>query len=268
MAEASPKCPRHRSLGPSAVHRSAFVHLLSIGMVLTATVAGAVAFGLPFGFAAAVIAGYALLTTYVARFVADHAPHARFGKANGLTLVRGAIACLLGGLVVVAPHAPPPVLWAATVGGFAALALDGLDGLIARRYGEVSRFGAAFDMETDALIILLLSVLMYRLDRAGAWVLAIGLMRYAFVVAGWVWPRLTAPLPASSRRKAICVVQVAVPIACIPAASSVAASRLALAAALLALGISFAIDVIWLLRHGDEAARQKVSLTRQILPNR
>src|SRR5699024_6459898 len=108
-------------------------------------------------------------------------------------LLRGAIACLLAGLVIVAPHAPTPVLWTATAAGFVALSLDGLDGLLARRRGEASRFGAGFDMETDALVILLLSILMYRLDRAGAWVLAIGLMRYAFVAAGWVWPRLAAP---------------------------------------------------------------------------
>ena len=37
---------------------------------------------------------------------------------------------------------------------------------------------------------------------------ALGLMRYAFVAAGWRWPALARPLPPSLRRKAVCVLQV------------------------------------------------------------
>ena len=35
-----------------------------------------------------------------------------------------------------------------------------------------------------------------------------GLLRYAFVAAGWLWPWLRAPLPPSRRRQTICVVQI------------------------------------------------------------
>ena len=48
------------------------------------------------------------------------------------------------------------------------------DGPAARRSGIASRFGARFDMETDALMILVLAVLAWRWDRAGAWVLLPG----------------------------------------------------------------------------------------------
>ena len=37
------------------------------------------------------------------------------------------------------------------------LILDGVDGRVARARGEVSAFGARFDMETDALLLLCLS---------------------------------------------------------------------------------------------------------------
>ena len=65
--------------------------------------------------------------------------------------------------------------------GAVALALDGLDGWVARRNNTVSVLGARFDMEVDAFLILVLSVLVVPHARAvGA---AIGLMRYAFVAA-------------------------------------------------------------------------------------
>ena len=62
--------------------------------------------------------------------------------------------------------------------------LDGVDGWLARRHRIASAFGARFDMEIDALLILALSVLAWRHEKAGAWVVASGLLRYAFVAAG------------------------------------------------------------------------------------
>ncbi len=89
-----------------------------------------------------------------------------------------------------------------------AAALDGVDGWIARRTRTASAFGARFDMETDALLILVLSALVWRSGKAGAWVLASGLMRYAFVAAATIWPWMQEPLEPSRRRQAVCVVQV------------------------------------------------------------
>ena len=90
----------------------------------------------------------------------------------------------------------------------AATALDGVDGWLARRSGMSSAFGARFDMEVDALLILALSVLAWHHGKAGAWVLLSGLLRYVFLAAGWTWPRMQRPLPASRRRQAVCVIQV------------------------------------------------------------
>ena len=68
------------------------------------------------------------------------------------------------------------------------MALNGADGWVARRTRTASAFGARFDMETDALLILVLSALVWRMEKAGAWVIASGLMRYAFVAAAIAWP--------------------------------------------------------------------------------
>ena len=65
--------------------------------------------------------------------------------------------------------------------GDVALVLDWVDGQVARRTGTVTAFGARFDMEVDAFLILVLSV--YVAGSFGPWVLAIGLARYALLAA-------------------------------------------------------------------------------------
>ncbi|RYF81237.1 MAG: CDP-alcohol phosphatidyltransferase family protein [Comamonadaceae bacterium] len=180
-----------------------------------------------------------------------HAPHPRFGPANGITLGRLALVALLaaavGEPVVNADAFGWAVLGVATV----AASLDAVDGPIARRRHEASPFGARFDMETDALLVMVLSALALHLDKAGAWVLAAGAMRYVFVAAAWIWPWLAAPLPERYRRKVVCVVQIVSLILCLcpwlpqPLSAAVAAVGLA------ALTVSFLLDVVWLARHAQ-----------------
>jgi phosphatidylglycerophosphate synthase len=186
-----------------------------------------------------------------------------FGAANWVTAARAVYAaCLLGYGVwaLAAGHAPSPALrWYWVVGALGALALDGVDGRLARRLGQASMFGARFDMETDAATLLGLSLLVWLCDQAGPWVLAIGLMRYIFVAGSWVFPALAAPLPPRKRRQAICVVQVAVSIlAMVPGVPPEVASPLCLGA-LAMLVYSFAVDVAWLAasRAVDETKGEK-----------
>jgi phosphatidylglycerophosphate synthase len=124
--------------------------------------------------------------------------------------------------------------------------LDGVDGWLARRARMSSAFGARFDMETDAFFMLVLSLLAWRHQKAGIWVLAIGLMRYTFVAAGWCLPWLSRPLRATLRGKTVAIVTlVALGIALVPIVPS-ATSTLVCALALAALIWSFAIDVRFL----------------------
>jgi phosphatidylglycerophosphate synthase len=130
-----------------------------------------------------------------------------------------------------------------------ATALDGVDGWLARRHGIASDFGARFDMEIDALLILALAILVSQFEKAGAWVIASGLLRYLFVGAGSYWPWLRAPLPPSRRRQAICVLQIiALTLALVPAIQPPLSTMLA-AAALASLAASFLMDILWLWRR-------------------
>ncbi|WP_244272136.1 CDP-alcohol phosphatidyltransferase family protein [Halomonas aestuarii] len=172
------------------------------------------------------------------------------GWANRVTLGRGAIVALLAGTL-----ADPDLLARAAVPlailALLALLLDGVDGWVARRTSTQSDFGARFDMELDAFFILVLCLALLLLDKAGPWVLAIGAMRYAFVVAGLRLTWLTRPLPESRRRKAVCVWQVAaLMIALLPVTGTTAVGWLA-GSALAALTWSFFIDIRWLHRHAS-----------------
>jgi len=117
---------------------------------------------------------------------------------------------MLVSLVAALIGEPPVPRAAAAAVGLTALSavLDGLDGWLARRSGMTSEFGARFDMETDALLILVVSVLVWRHGKAGAWVVLGGLLRYAFVAAGWVLPWMAGPLTPTWRAKAITVAHI------------------------------------------------------------
>jgi phosphatidylglycerophosphate synthase len=142
-----------------------------------------------------------------------------------------------------------PSAWVAVTGAASLLALDGVDGWAARRQRLASAFGARFDMEVDALMILALAAIAAGLGKAGGWVLALGLIRYGFVLAGWLVPRLARPLPPSRRRRAVCALQVAtLGLLLAPPLQPPWSGRLAVVA-FAALLWSFAVDVRWLLRR-------------------
>jgi len=179
-------------------------------------------------------------------------PHSRFGPANIVTTLRAAATAMIGGIILTAEQVTgASMLWFVTGSAAAALALDGLDGYLARRSGTSSRFGARFDMEVDALLILLLATAALLLGKAGVWVLLIGLMRYGFLAARMACSRLSGELPESMRRKVVCVVQgVALCIAMAPIVNPLVA-QVVLAMALLSLVYSFAVDIAYLLMHAD-----------------
>ena len=174
---------------------------------------------------------------------------AGIGAANRITLLRSTWVLALGGLVLHAPVFPRAAWWVIAL-STAAMVLDGVDGHVARRFGAASRFGARLDMEVDAFLLLVLSVLVWQGGKVGAWVVAVGGIRYLFVAAGRIWPPLRGELPASQRRRAVCVVQGAVLLACLLPAVPGSAATLLAGVGLTLLVYSFAVDVAWLAASG------------------
>jgi phosphatidylglycerophosphate synthase len=176
----------------------------------------------------------------------EHHPFPSLGSANLATATRGALVALLAALV--GEQVSIPVQYGALAVAASAATLDAVDGWLARKSNTASRFGARFDMETDALLILTLAVLTWQFGKAGIWVLLSGALRYAFVLAGLAVPWLRAPLPPSFRRKTIAVLQTVSLLLAVAPFVPPAASAIVAGIALLALATSFFTDVIWLKR--------------------
>ena len=190
----------------------------------------------------------AVLTTTVTVGL-THAGHT-IGPADLVTLGRGLMACAVAALTVelLLGYQVTPVVLALTV---PALALDAVDGRVARRTGTVTAFGCRFDGEVDAFLILVLSVA--AAPTVGWWVLTAGLARYAFAVAGWWLPWMCAPLEFRYWRK---VVTAAVGIVLAVAVADVLPDGLTTAVVLVGVGLlaeSFGRDVWWLWSHRASA---------------
>ncbi|WP_420120317.1 CDP-alcohol phosphatidyltransferase family protein [Nakamurella sp.] len=221
---------------------------LIAGLLLLAVLAGTVGMGGP-GWAVGVaflLGLTGLLVVAVARSGRD-----RLGPADAVTLTRavlvGALTALVADSIGDPAATPVPVLVAlASV----ALVLDAVDGRVARRTGTVTAVGARFDMEVDAVLVLVLAL--YDVRLLGGWVLLIGLARYLLLAAGWVWPWLTAPTPPRRWNKVVAAVQgivltvVMADLLPRPVAVVLTAGALAL------LAESFGRQVWWLVRHARQ----------------
>ena len=177
-------------------------------------------------------------------------PSAELGWASWVTLTRATLAVGVAALTAASFERPVATATLVTLASIA-LALDFVDGRLARRTKTESALGAKLDGEVDAFLILVLSIEVA--PTVGGWVLLIGLARYAFLAAGWALPWLRAPLPRRDWRKTVTASQ---GVALVIAASEVpplAVSRVLLAVALVMLVESFGRDVWWLWRHRDEA---------------
>ncbi len=234
-------------------HGSAPLPLVLGAVALVLVGAGAVAAnGLSPAAAVAALGLYAVVAVLVLGNVDRAHPFAEFGIANGITLVRAVLNCLLAGLaleVMVDGAAVNAIAWTAAALASFSLALDGLDGRLARRRGRASAFGARFDVEVDALLSMVLAVIAVALGKVGAWVLGLGLAHYAFLVARVLWTWMRAPMPPSAVRKTVFVVQATLLILLVlPPIPPAAASALA-STALALVSLSFARDIVWLARQ-------------------
>ncbi|GAA3295001.1 MULTISPECIES: CDP-alcohol phosphatidyltransferase family protein [Dactylosporangium] len=165
-----------------------------------------------------------------------------FGAANWVTLLR---AGLIGGIAALTadsftgPVSIPVLVTLSAV----ALALDAVDGNVARRTGSCTPLGARFDMETDAWLILVLSA--FVAESVGAWVLAIGLMRYVIGLATWLVPWLRGPVPPRYWRKVVAAMQGVTLAVAASGLLPLSVTTTVVAISLLFLVESFGSEVLW-----------------------
>ncbi|MCE0486707.1 CDP-alcohol phosphatidyltransferase family protein [Ornithinimicrobium sediminis] len=156
------------------------------------------------GAVAAVAAGTAFLLVFLAG-LSRRRPR-RYGPADTVTLVRAGLASVCTcWMVLTLQGALPAQSWWLLGISVTALVLDGVDGAIARRTASSSGAGGRLDAETDAALILVLSVVAAQV--VGWWVLLSGLMRYLFLLGQWLRPRWRRPLPYSQARRTVAATQ-------------------------------------------------------------
>ena len=216
-------------------------------MAVFATVCAAKYLALSAWLPARLLGSVGLGAAFIIQGLPYHSPHPCFGAANQTTVARAILVAFL--LTLLFEQADGAVQLVVLAVAAVAASLDALDGWLARRTGMSSAFGARFDMETDALFILVMSIWAWRLGKAGPWVIMAGLLRYAFVLATLLLPALRGNLPPSFRRKTIAALQmIALLVVIAPFVPAPYSAPIA-AVALLTLVVSFAIDIGWLLRR-------------------
>lgn len=226
---------------PAASATAQFLAVGAVGAIGAAVLAWALIENL-----AGVLSGlavYALVMAVAVIGLRASYPHRVIGLCNVATIARLMLVSVLIAALI-APSAPPWPVFAVAV---AAFALDGLDGWLARREGYASAFGARFDMEVDSILALTLALLAWQSGHVGAYVIILGLPRYAFWVAQFAFPWLAGELPDRFTRKVVCVVQISAlilvlaPFVSAPLAGAVAG----LAAVALVWSFSLDVRLLW-----------------------
>ena len=193
---------------------------------------------------------FLLLAALVARYSRTRS----LRLADLVTLARGLGVCFLAGfaLQALASDMARNGVLTMVILGTICLALDGLDGRVARARGEATSFGARFDVETDAAMLIVLCIAVAALGIAGWWVLAIGAMRYGYVAMAIVVPALRTPLPYRYSGKVIAVIQAVALLTALVFGLVHGAHWVPTAFLLAALGLlcgSFGRSVVWQLRQ-------------------
>jgi CDP-alcohol phosphatidyltransferase len=229
-----------------------FVQVLLIaGLAVTVSHSGAALS--PAAWAVGVVCG--LITNTALSRALSYYRTERLTPADWVTLVRATLTVGVAALIAGSFARHVPVALLVTLAAVA-LALDAVDGWVARRTRSAT-LGAHFDAEVDAFLIFILSAYVARFT--GAWVLAIGVARYAFLAAGWPLHWMRADLPPRFWRKTVAAVQGVFLAVAASQVLSATANRVLLAVALVLLAESFGRDVWWLWRRRHGALVAAVS---------
>jgi len=239
----------HRGPGPvgfGLLQRFVLMMMVHLGLlgVLVTQVFGVVSVA---GIVAPLVV-YALTNVFVLRGLVRHYPHRRIGLCNYVTHLRATLIAGLAAILTLGPAVAvdAQLAWRVVAVAAFALTLDAVDGWAARSSGLSSGFGARFDMEIDSILALILMLIVLLTGKVGLWVILLGVMRYLFVMAMWIWPWIDRPTPPRYSGKIVCVVQIAVLIAMIAPVVSPPLASLMAATALGLLIWSFGVDLRWL----------------------
>lgn len=79
--------------------------------------------------------------------------------------------------------------WQLGLGLLVFVSLDGVDGWLARKYNHSTVFGQYFDMELDALFVMMMCCYYYLFKEIDIWILIPGFMRYVYRIGIEIFPK-------------------------------------------------------------------------------
>jgi CDP-diacylglycerol--glycerol-3-phosphate 3-phosphatidyltransferase len=136
-------------------------------------------------------------------------PEVTFALPNLVTLVRGGLYAAAAGFIVV-PPATPAVRWAPAVCYGAGVALDAVDGALARWRDSETRLGTRLDLAFDTLGFLVAPLVGVAWGRLPVWYLSLSAARYCYRAGVWWHERrggTASPLPESRIRRPLAALQ-------------------------------------------------------------
>lgn len=173
--------------------------------------------------------------------------------ADRVTLLRGVLTGACATVVVLSLAGELGLRsWPLFALALPAVFLDAVDGWVARRSNNATKDGGRLDMETDAILLLVLCIPLAL--SVNPWVLAIGAMRYLFVAVSWLRPAWRGQLAFRQFRRVVAGTQGVVLVAALLPVMPVPVAAVATGTALFLLAISFSKDIYTLERaNGDES---------------
>lgn len=181
--------PSDRSLARSIVLHGAFLFLVQGGVLAIVTFAFAMTWQRLALFVALILVYHALLTALLVarkgdfRVESSGQPLTRVNLANRLTYIRLSSLPTIVFLVIQAPDFPaslPVILPLICV----VFATDFLDGMAARRRGEITFVGRYLDSASDYLTIIAITVVLYYFGMLALWFFLLVLVRFVFFAVG------------------------------------------------------------------------------------
>lgn len=222
---------------------------MPLGVLIAFVLAGLFAAAFRLGFAPPLISLGLVLALVGGVALATDQLRASAAAGTRLTLAHMGLVCLLGG-VAAAPPAdfPPLMLWSLTAMSAAAVAILFVEAWIAEKIDAAGSFSRRLGREAYGLLILSLTLLLWRSGKVGSWVVAAGLVHYAVLLLALVLPALRREPTAAWRRYNRAALAATLTAALVPAGPAGGAIGLAAIAILLAVGGAIA-DLRLLLRR-------------------
>lgn len=189
MAHRFALMPADRSLSRSIVLHGAFFFLVQGGVLVGVTFAFAMTWQRLVSFLALTMVYHAFLTALLLarrgdfRIEASGRPLTRVNLANRLTYIRLSSLPTIVFLVIQAPDYPAslPVILPLICAVFAT---DFMDGMTARRRGEITFVGRYLDSASDYLTIIAITIVLYYFGMLALWFLLLVLVRLVFFAVG------------------------------------------------------------------------------------